>query len=247
MDLKCEFLDLNYIDGSCYTCLINEASITTPDVLITLPEIKGEHMNGKSNDDVRQVFFSDTKVEYLPRGLKQIFPALKRLVVKNCGLECIWNEDLEGLEDLQVLKLKGNNLRSLPPDLFLGMHKLQSISFESNKLIHFSSTILEPVENHLVYANFSDNINIDAIYYKNQQGSVPSIKELKRIIDDKCQRTDRLQSENFFNQFMMKAESIWHTGEFSDFTVTVGSTRKFKVHSFVLQTQRCSGCCRRSR
>jgi Leucine-rich repeat (LRR) protein len=183
MELKCEFRS---IEG--YTCVVNKTSITEPTTEIK--EIYGEHEPGKSHKDVESIIFLSAKVHYFPRGLSKIFPALKSLIIYKCGLKSITRDDLNGLEKLEILALRSNQLRQLPSNLLVGMTKLKRILFDNNNLERISSKLLEPIANNaldLVY--FQANTKIDA-YFGPEYGGVKSLLELMEIIDKSCDEPD---------------------------------------------------------
>jgi hypothetical protein len=210
-----------------YNCSINQASITKEGM--TISPIVGEHEQSKSNQDVESVNFFRTTVEYFPRGLVNYFPNLKALDIENCGLKMICREDLEGLENLEILVLRNNKLRSLPTDLFIGMKKLRVINCYNNMLECLSPKLLEPLVGHLEVVDFRNNTNIDKRFEM-----LRSALELEKLMLAIKEQENRQQ---FAEQALLSMAAMWESGRFSDFTIVAGaaeSSKEFKVHTFVL-------------
>ena len=132
-----------------YTCIITEATIKSRNFI---KKIIGNHVSDQFNNDcVDTILFDGKSVEYFPRGLEKIFPSLKTVAIRKCGLKSLSREDLNGLENIECLDLSYNALHSLPTNLFTGMNKLTSISFYGNDVEYISSKIFYPIEKNLEY------------------------------------------------------------------------------------------------
>jgi Leucine-rich repeat (LRR) protein len=242
MEIKCKFGGLIWsrTNVSYYGCEVKEASITEPGT-----EIKGfdgEHQQGKTNFDVENLWFNNTSVEHFPRGLSKIFPNLKVLDIKNCGLKKISRNNLKGLEDLEVICIRSNNLRSLPSDLFKGMTNLKDIFLCGNKLEFLSSKLLEPIAgNQLGRVKLGNSKKINAFCQPGVEGSVASLQELMKIIDKNCERPEEdIEKEEIAKTFAAGFEELWTSKDFADFTIIGGfdgSSEEFAVHKNVLAMQ----------
>lgn len=132
MEINCEFRESRCtIYPGKYTCSVTKALITDPRTRIKA--FKGTHVAGKANIDVEALSFKNTKVEYFPRGLHRIFHNLKLVFIDNCETKEISRKDLAGLEILEAFGVVRSHLKKLPNDLFLGMSKLNCISFFGNQ------------------------------------------------------------------------------------------------------------------
>lgn len=204
------------------------------------------------NEDVRVLQFQETTVNFIPRGLNLIFPNLDKLKIKNCGLKRITREDLVGLEKLRHLYLDGNELTSLPDDLFIDMPNLKWINFGCNKIEFVSSDLLKPIMNELKYADFSKNTKIDKYFYPQLTGSVQSLKDLMKVIDEQCHEpvvgeindkdlkdneSKNILSVTHQNKLSEGSSNLWLTGEFSDFLIVVNESKEIQVHKCILAAQ----------
>jgi hypothetical protein len=149
--------------------------------------IIGKHERNKNNEDVEAIWFPDLVIiNYFPRGLTRVFPNLKGVAVVGCNLLEISREDLRGLEDLKYIYLHSTKIQSLPEDLFVGMTKLQEISFMRNKELESGVTkkLFEPViSNGLNYVDLSWNKCVDAFYCPGYEGTLNSFSELMEKIE----------------------------------------------------------------
>jgi BTB/POZ domain len=234
MELLCKFSTASYGDRF-YTCVVKEASVLKRHRIIK--GFIGEHEPGKSNNDVKAIRFEETTVHYFPRGLAEIFPALKKLSIRQCGLRSVTRDDLKGLENLEDLSLCANPLQWLPSNLFVGMTKL--------KLERISSKILEPIANNrLDLVSFDSNTKINSLFGRQHYRTTKTLRELMEVIDKNCDKPDEdeemlsevYEQEDFDRDFVNGFKDLWKTKKFSDFIVVVGS-EEFAVHKNVLATQ----------
>ena len=136
------------------------------------------------NIDVEGLWIIDNKAEYFPRGLPTIFPILINLQLENCRLKEISSKDFEGLDNLMVLDLNHNEIKSLPNDLFVETPKLQFIYFNNNKIERLSSKILDPLnKKNLKQFWLGENSSISVYFAK---GGGTTLEALMKKIDAKC-------------------------------------------------------------
>jgi Leucine-rich repeat (LRR) protein len=241
MELKCEFKSVVYEGVEYYTCVVKKASITK--AYTKIKNTIGEHLPGKSNQDVESIEFQDTTVRYFPRGLHKIFPALKVLRIDFCGLKSISRDDLIGLEKLEALDLRSNDLEWLPSNLLVRMTNLKRIVFFDSKLERISSKLLEPIASSLL-VNFNSNTKINSYFSPGFGGSTKSLQELMKIIDKNCEKPDEREEmlseiydrQEFDRDFVVGFKDLWETKNFSDFSI-VAESKVFEVHKCVLATQ----------
>lgn len=131
MRIYCDFESEKHFNSETYACKVTSASIYEPKTAVD--KFIGEHMSGKSNDDVEVLMFIGAiSVEYLPVGVEEIFPNLKILAVMFCDLCEVLTEDVIGLKNLEHLIMVDTRLAKMPDDLFDSMPKLRIIDFWYN-------------------------------------------------------------------------------------------------------------------
>lgn len=146
MSAECDFIRQN--DGS-YCCLVTSMEITSPGEIIT---------NFKANPmELQRLIISNQTVNYIPKGIPELFPNLKELSVTNCKLKEVKAEDLQGFDKLVYLNLSNNCLKYLPDDLFTFVPQLKKADFSNNKI---NLKLLEPLTNKQSIDLRNNKINI---------------------------------------------------------------------------------------
>ena len=237
MEFECKYLSTFWSNGFKYSCKVAKVSIIKPGIKIA--SFKGIHEAGKTNIDVEVLVINDVHIEYFPRGLSATFPSLTNVSVNNCGLKEISRRDVEGLGNLEILKLSTNEIKSLPNDLFVETPKLQRIYLQDNKIERLSSKILDRLDKkNLEYFDLHGNPSINMDFEK----GCGTLEAFMKEIDEKClppieehlfePRQPPTKPENRFNKF----EEYFVTGKFSDFTIKVRN-KEYKVHKYILSAQ----------
>lgn len=212
-------------------CIVPDAEISKRCVVKAFIDT---HVEGKSNADVEILIFLGKNVHYLPSLLCNIFPQIKSLLVKSCGLKELLSYDLLGLDHLRELVIFNNNLTTLPEDLFMCTPKLESFVSCFNKLQTLSSEFLDFIPDHQwkrVY--LLDFPSIDAFFGLGSSGRLKSVKELRDIIN-KSFAAPILPSMTA--KMREDFQKLWDTKDSSDFTIIV-EKKQFHVHKSVLAAQ----------
>lgn len=230
-----------FLYGSKYCYTISNYKIKSKSVEIKA--IKGAHETGKTNCDVDRVQTFDCELDYLPRAFGRFFNGLTCLAISSCGLEMISRMDLDGMDNLEILRAANNNLKSLPSNLFFNKHKMKEINFSGNKLEFLRSELLRPImHNGLKMVNLRSNVKIDAAYYlepyKNAgKADKVSLHKLMTIIEEQCSKPeddDGFQDEEFRQSTAISYEKLWTTKAFTDFTIVAEGSKEFPVHKCIL-------------
>jgi BTB/POZ domain len=229
MKVNCKF---DYTSANEYTCFVDDADITQRDIFTTF---EGQHKPNKNNDDVMKLMFEDTVVHYLPKHLHERFPNLEELSVRNCGLKEINLKDLLKLHFLGTLRLNGNDLETLPIDLFTHTINLKKISFGFNKLERVSSMLFDSIpDGQWEYVSFRGNKGMDVFYSPGEKGSLYSVQHLKEAIDPTYGPPIQIFANAENTKRLM--DTLEELEESSDFTIRAG-TKIFPVHKSVLRDQ----------
>lgn len=165
----------------------------------------GEHIEDRTNENLEAISFRELKIERFPRQLELFFPNLKALTINSCGLQSIQRSDLKGLSQLKQLTLNGNEISSLPDDLFDDTPGIETISFYGNTIRFIGMNTLKALRN-LQYANFKMNSNIDDCYKTIGEGI--TLHELHKIISKNCQPKFDGIIENFLHDLVKIYSSL---------------------------------------
>lgn len=209
-----------------YSCHVDKTNVTKQ--FQKIRRFRGEHEAGRNNEDIKGIYFDNTALDHFPRDLSKHFPNFTHLDISHCGINKITRRDFKGLGSLLDLEIYNCSLTSLPDDLFADLPNLHKVNFSNNKIEFASSNLFEPFAGRTdVEVDLRGNANIDAFYIPSQGGSLKSLSELMKIIDDKCKKPHDIDSVDSVTR------ELWNSGRFSDFTIITGQ-KEFKVHKNIL-------------
>lgn len=160
-----------------YTCCLYRKVFTSA------ANFSGQHLQDRTDDDVRGIALSSCQFKGFPLDLSEKFPNLDHIAI-NHGLHEITKQDLAGYGNLKFLDLQGCEIESLPGDLFENTPNLEVVYFSHNRIAYIGRDLLEPLIK-LKYIDFRGNVCIDAVY----DGDKPqetSLEDLKTVIREHC-------------------------------------------------------------
>lgn len=135
-------LGLSYV---CYaTVTLNEST--------RLENVTGNHINGKTTDDVDYLQIWNQDLPFFPEGIENYFKILKALVIVESGLLSLSASDLEPFPKLVFLNLWRNKLVSIDGNLFEFTPLLASVDLNSNQIEHIGHDLVT----HLDYLKTLD-------------------------------------------------------------------------------------------
>lgn len=172
--------------GQAYYCYPAVQDITTQNVIID--GLGGDHVSGKTSDDVTLFSIWNKSCYYIPKGIDKLYKNLEFIEFGKCGLRVVSGDDLKPFTKLKVLWLADNQLTTLDAGLFEFNTNLKSISFRNNKISLIDQTIFDPIEN-LEKAEFSENFCVS----KDGEGS-DQVKAVIREVIEKCRSSRKDQN-----------------------------------------------------
>lgn len=138
--------------GVFYTCA-PEITATESAILIG---VTGEHLDVRTNGDVKFLFISGQSLEFIPRGINEFFANLLALTIGSSGLQTISSSDLQQFPGLLYLDLPHNRLVSLDGDLFRFTPNLLNLFLNGNQIEHIGHNLFDSLE-ALLQLNLSGN------------------------------------------------------------------------------------------
>lgn len=121
---------------SYYTCI--DISLDISNNQIPLTESSGNHMQGKTNADVKVIYLLSPKMQSLPQNVIGVFPNLKRYIVhgldvqgKHLNRNALINGDFHGTNSLTSIVMTGVNLNTIKDNVFEGADNLDFLSLEA--------------------------------------------------------------------------------------------------------------------
>lgn len=199
---------------------------------------RGKHLAGKTNDNVQSISFCE-KINVLPRGLHRIFPNLKHININKSSIQSISRLDFKGLVKLETFHVCLTQLTTLPDDLFEGLPKLKSVRIDNNKITFATPKLLKPfVGREEVEVTFIKNPGISAFFSKKYAGSLGSLEELMKEMEEKLKKPDEshrsLLTVGPSRSLSSGIKELWTSGRLSDCTIVAASKKEFKVHKVIL-------------
>lgn len=174
--LSCTFEDFDSYWGKRYTGVVENLKTSLKNREVT--KVVGDHLPGKSNDDVKQIFIKGQDCPYLPIGLGKFFVNLEILYVIDSNVKHLTSCDLNGLDKLRIFDVSHNPIKRLKGDYFQGHPTIEIVSFFECSLSFIEKGALDPLVN-LKEGHFQFNACID--YRADHQSK---IERLKMKIDE---------------------------------------------------------------
>lgn len=116
-----------------YECEDVLSSILTKDDQ-QVTSVQGDHIPGRSNDQVVSFYAFRTTIKFFPRGLENFFKNIEYIGIVNVQLQEIHQEDLKAFPKLRVLYLDTNQIQFLTPNLFEFNKNLEVVNLNDNRI-----------------------------------------------------------------------------------------------------------------
>ena len=203
-ELKCEFKKYK-TDG--YNCKASELKIDKANLKLT--SVTGKHELLATDEDV-EVFYilQNYEIQYLPVGLSNFFPKLKKYDVQRSTLKYIANGDFAELINLTTIEIFRTAMEFIPEDTFWTLTKLEILNLRDNKLISLEEDTFKDLVNlknlllqdnkltYLLSTFFQTNINLVEVDFARNQ---------LRIIDsDTFSNSIKIKNLNFDQNICIK-------------------------------------------
>ena len=169
IELNCDYL-FSWFDG--YNCKAENLTIQSPNLKII--KVIGERAKEFSVVDTFDVH-DNPSITYLPIGLNDHFPQLKKLDVQYSSLRFISKNDFYDLNVLEIIDFRGNQIETIPSDVFSTLLKLENLNLSRNKITKIYPSTFENLRNlEELYLEDNQIEELDGNLFKNNL-------ELKKI------------------------------------------------------------------
>lgn len=203
--LECNFAIHEHGWGKFYTCHALDLVVTKEDRTIT--EIKGQHMDGKSNDDIEEFYVHHGDCTMLPLNLGAFFKNLDIFYVKASQVKKLTSEDLKGLNKLKVFDVSHNLIERLEKGIFDGHSSIEKISFVDNELNFIDKDAFDSLVN-LKGVHFQRNRCIDFHRYH---------KDILSKLKDAIEKCDGSMPAQTLFEFDFDEYRDYEVMEYADF------------------------------
>ncbi|KAL7013172.1 hypothetical protein ACKWTF_015232 [Chironomus riparius] len=200
MEVNCQY----YVNVG-YACVVDSQQIPENVELRFI----GVHEDGKTDDDIIEIWFKDCKIPKIPQGLTKIFPNLEILKIRSSNLKSISKAELVEYKNCKVIDFYYNKIDFLPGDLFEDFRNLESVIFEGNTLSSVEPNILDSLEK-LKIANLNGDVQYGTLNLGNDVSNWNYYLNLVRnnILDKMIQNENKQILKDFIFGLQFKIETM---------------------------------------
>jgi hypothetical protein len=162
--IECEFkTEYWHVVGIFYSCNLSvDPSITSPGVTVT--SATGNHEFLKIHADVQGFRSDDKTINFMPRGLNDVFPNLIGIAFNVAGMKEIHQSDLKQFPRLRFFSLWNNAITVVEQDLFKFNPELEYVHLNGNKITQIHPTVFDHLSK-LVMLSLEPSMCVDASAY----------------------------------------------------------------------------------
>jgi Leucine-rich repeat (LRR) protein len=178
--IDCEFKHDSWacVDNVYWCKLISDPSITERDTVVTAAT--GSHERLMNHATVTGFYGSGKTINFMPRGLNEMFPNLIIIRIVRSKLKVIRQADLQWFPELKYLDLNSNDIKTIEQDLFKYNPLLLVIYIEYNKISRVHPNVFDHL-NQLINLDMTNNVCVSA-----HRINRASVLELIANIKHKC-------------------------------------------------------------
>lgn len=159
-------------DVSEYSCI---ARIHNP-IDTDFAEIAGQHMDDRSDSDVRNVIIQDQNTKTFPAVICRQFEALTFIYLTNSNLEILEAQAFADCRNVQIIYIMQNRIQSLPAGLFGNSPNLGVLELAVNRISQIDANAFVGTSIYFLDLGFNQLEEI------NQQWLEP-VRETLRLLD----------------------------------------------------------------
>lgn len=148
MEMECKFEQKGQ-----YKCFVGNLDITSENIKNI--GLKGDHVKGKTNEDVAVLRIYKQTMEFIPAGLGKVTPNLETFSVESSKLKTVVQENFIGLRNLKNLTIKDNKLTKIDAS-FNSLLKLEILDLSQNLIVTLDENVVNQLS-HLRILNLSHN------------------------------------------------------------------------------------------
>jgi hypothetical protein len=164
--INCVYVNVYYPSlGITYTCMVHRSlSVTSPNQQV-VTNVRGAHLAGRTNNDVRMVNFDDVDdLVVVPRGLTNFFPNIEGLRIYESDVRNLNGNELNEYVNLRWFMVYDSDVINIPGNFFQNNPNLIFVSFDDNEVRQVGAELFS--YNHNVtgmqYIGFWENICVDS-------------------------------------------------------------------------------------
>lgn len=144
IELKCNYSFPAELDYE-YKCYAVNTTIRVENVKVS--SVNGAHQQGRGNEDVNNLDFTNGEVRFLPINMSNAFKNLRKLKANNCGMIGISRSNFNDLIYLKEIDISFNSLSSIPENTFNVLVVLENLELDYNGIKELKAKTFSKLEN----------------------------------------------------------------------------------------------------
>lgn len=163
--------------GVQYTCMVHPSlSVRSPNQVTT--GVRGIHIAGRSNADVRMVNFHGVDdLVVVPRGMSNFFPNIHAIRIYDSDVRNLVGNELNEYRNLRWFSVFDSDVHTIPSNFFANNPNMIHVAFDANYVQQVGEGLFDPIRNvrSMSYMGFLSNRCI------NQSGS--NSNQIDRVLE----------------------------------------------------------------
>jgi hypothetical protein len=182
VNIDCEFKHDSWarVENVYWCKIISDPSITERDTVVTAATGSHERLMNQASVTGFEADNSSYTINFMPRGLNEMFPNLIIIRIVRSKLKVIRQADLQPFPELKYLDLNSNDIKTIERDLFKYNPLLLVIYIEYNKINRVHPNVFDHL-NQLINLDMTNNICVYA-----HRTNRASVLELIENIKHQC-------------------------------------------------------------
>lgn len=156
--ITCEFQNFTIYDYTNYACIVRGLNFNFSNPFYYI-HVEGEHEEGRTDDDVRNLVFEDSEINQIPGNIFQVFRNIQAIGASNSGITALTANDLNFARELAAIFFSDNQITSLTGTPFLWnviRTTITHLNFYSNRIEFIGDTFFNGLTN-LRYLSLGGN------------------------------------------------------------------------------------------
>lgn len=145
--------------GIQYTCMVHPSlSVRNPNQVVT--GVRGIHVAGRSNADVRMVNFHGVDdLVMVPRGMSNFFPNIHAIRIYDSDVRNLVGNELNEYRNLRWFSVFDSYVNTIPSNFFANNPNMVHVAFDSNYVQQVGGGLFDPIRNvrQMSYMGFLSN------------------------------------------------------------------------------------------
>jgi hypothetical protein len=151
--------------GQVYNCEVISEDFSDNSTHVT--GVNGTHMSGRSNADVKMIWFSanpSSNLKVIPKGFLNFFPNFIAFNFNTRQIDFLKGDELEEYPSLQYYLQYNSNLTRVPGNFFASTKNMSYVHLSNNKIQNVGEGLLDNLKNlQKVYFKYNTCISKEAL------------------------------------------------------------------------------------